>query len=90
VRELQDREAPRYDRQIAFFERILFDDGRQWACEQARGDVLEPAVGTARNLRHYPTGVRLTGVELSPEMLAIGRQRAEELSREVDLRVGDA
>ena len=89
VRRLQDREAPRYDRSISFFERVLFGDGRRWVCEQARGDVLELAIGTARNLAFYPAEVTLTGIELSPEMLAIGRRRAEQLGRRVDLRVGD-
>lgn len=90
VRKLQDREAPRYDRQISVFERILFGDGRRWVCEQARGHVLELAIGTARNLAHYPADVTLTGIELSPQMLAIGRRRAQQLGRRVDLRVGDA
>ena len=57
VRRSQDRNAPRYDRQISFFERILFAGGRQWVCEQAHGRVLEFAVGTARNLPHYPGDV---------------------------------
>lgn len=90
VRALQDKEAPRYDRQISFFERILFAGGREWACSQAEGDVLEIAAGTARNLPHYPAGVRVTGIELSPEMLAIGQSRAEELGHDADLRLGDA
>jgi ubiquinone/menaquinone biosynthesis C-methylase UbiE len=90
VRRLQDREAPRYDRNISIFERTLFGDGRRWVCEQARGQVLELAIGTARNLPYYPADVTLTGIELSPEMLAIGEQRADQLGRQVDLRVGDA
>jgi ubiquinone/menaquinone biosynthesis C-methylase UbiE len=90
VRRVQDKQAPRYDRQMGFFERILFEDGREWACSQVRGDVLEVAVGTARNLPFYAEDVRLTGIELSPEMLAIGRQRATDLGRDVDLRIGDA
>jgi ubiquinone/menaquinone biosynthesis C-methylase UbiE len=90
VRKLQDREAPRYDRNISLFERILFGGGRRWVCEQARGQVLELAVGTARNLPYYPADVALTGIELSPEMLAIARRRTEQLGRRVDLRVGDA
>jgi ubiquinone/menaquinone biosynthesis C-methylase UbiE len=90
VRRLQDKEAPRYDRQMGFFERILFEGGREWACSQVRGDVLELAIGTGRNLPFYAGDVRLTGVELSPEMLALARRRAEELNREVDLRLGDA
>jgi len=90
VRRLQDREAPRYDRQIAFFERILFAGGREWVCGQARGRVLELAVGTGRNLPYYPADVSITGVELSEQMLAIGRRFANELGRDADLRLGDA
>ena len=89
VRRMQDKEAPKYDRRIGFFERALFGGGREWVCSQARGDVLEIAAGTARNLPHYPSDVRLTGVELSPEMVAIARRRQKELGREADLRVGD-
>jgi ubiquinone/menaquinone biosynthesis C-methylase UbiE len=89
VRKIQDKEAPRYDRQISFFERVLFGGGREWVCAQAKGEVLELAAGTLRNLLHYPTGVRLTAIELSPEMAAIGRERAEKLGRAIDLRVGD-
>jgi ubiquinone/menaquinone biosynthesis C-methylase UbiE len=90
VRRLQDKEAPRYDRQMGFFDRVLFAGGREWACAQASGEVLELAFGTGRNLPYYPAEVRLTAVELSPRMLEIGRTRAEELGRKVDLRLGDA
>src|SRR5215218_7170017 len=90
VRRIQDKEAPRYDRQMGFFDRILFTGGREWACSQVNGEVLELAVGTGRNLPYYPADVRLTGIELSPQMLEIGRKRAEELGRDVDLRIGDA
>ncbi|MGH2954213.1 MAG: class I SAM-dependent methyltransferase [Solirubrobacterales bacterium] len=52
--------------------------------------MLEIAAGTARNLPHYPRAVRVTGIELSPEMLAIARQRAQDLGHGADLRQGDA
>ena len=90
VRRVQDKHAGGYDRQISFFERILFGDGREWVCSQAKGRVLELACGTARNLPFYPSDVELTGIELSPEMLALGRERAEELGHPADLRLGDA
>lgn len=90
VRAIHDKGAPRYDRQIGFFERVLFADGRQWATSQATGDVLELAVGTARNLPFYSADVTVTGVELSPEMLALARRRAGELGRAVKLQEGDA
>jgi ubiquinone/menaquinone biosynthesis C-methylase UbiE len=89
IRRIQDKEASRYDRQISFFERILFGGGREWVCSRAEGEVLELAAGTARNLPFYPKGIKLTAVELSPEMLAIARERAVELSHDVDLQLGD-
>jgi ubiquinone/menaquinone biosynthesis C-methylase UbiE len=82
--------APRYDKDISFFERVQFGGGREWVCSRAGGDVLEVAVGTGRNFQFYPSGVVLSGVELSPAMLSIARQRATELGLQVDLREGDA
>ncbi|GAA3646156.1 class I SAM-dependent methyltransferase [Lentzea roselyniae] len=90
LREVWDRYAPRYDRDISFFERIQFSGGREWVCPQATGDVLEVAVGTGLNLPHYPANVRLTGLDLSPAMLDIARTRAAELGREIELCEGDA
>jgi SAM-dependent methyltransferase len=90
TRQFYERDAAKYDGRIRFFERVLFAGGREWVCEQAEGEVLEIALGTGRNLPFYDQDVRLTGVELSPAMLAIARRRAEELGREADLRVGDA
>jgi ubiquinone/menaquinone biosynthesis C-methylase UbiE len=89
VRAVQDKQAPKYDRQISFFERILFGDGRAWVCSQARGQTLELACGTARNLPFYGADVELTGIELSPQMLAIARKRAKALRHPADLRLGD-
>jgi ubiquinone/menaquinone biosynthesis C-methylase UbiE len=90
LRRYWDRHARSYDRQMAFFERVLFGDGRQWICSQAAGDVLEVAIGTGRNLPLYPNGIRLTGVDFSPQMLQLTQRRAQELGRPVDLRLGDA
>lgn len=85
-----DKTAPSYDKQIAFFEKLQFSGGREWLGERARGRILEVAIGTGRNLPHYPADTTITGIELSPAMLAIARQRAADLGREVDLREGDA
>ncbi|MBE1610056.1 class I SAM-dependent methyltransferase [Actinopolymorpha pittospori] len=85
-----DKAAPSYDKQMAFFERVQFAGGREWLAERAQGRVLEVAVGTGRNLPFYAKDIELTGIELSPEMLAIARQRATELDISADLRQGDA
>jgi ubiquinone/menaquinone biosynthesis C-methylase UbiE len=85
-----DRHARSYDRQMAFWERRLFGDGRAWVCAQASGDVLEVAIGTGRNLPFYPPGIRLTGIDFSPAMLELARRQADRLGLDADLRVGDA
>ncbi|WP_439659511.1 class I SAM-dependent methyltransferase [Lentzea sp. HUAS TT2] len=90
LREVWDRYAPRYDRDIGFFERLQFSGGREWVCAQATGEVLEVAIGTGLNLPHYPADVRITGLDLSPAMLGIARTRAAELGSEVELHEGDA
>ena len=90
VQRVQDKAAPKYDRSMDRWDKVLFAGGRDWVCNQAKGDVLEIAIGTGRNLPHYPPEIRLTGVELSPKMLEIARKRAADLGREIELRLGDA
>src|SRR5690606_35431941 len=90
ARRAWDTVAPRYDRSMGWFERTLFAGGREWVCSRARGEVLELAVGTGLNLPFYPDDVRLTGVDLSPEMLAVARRRAADLRRRIELTEADA
>src|SRR5262245_3744606 len=91
VRGYFERLADRYDRAAAFGDRLLrVDAGRRWIGARATGDVLEIGVGTGLNLSYYPPEVRLTGMDISPNMLARARARAAELGRDVDLIEGDA
>lgn len=68
----------------------MFGDARSWICTQATGTVLEIAVGTGRNLPFYPHDIQLTGIDLSPAMLDIARDRASELGHAVELLEADA
>jgi ubiquinone/menaquinone biosynthesis C-methylase UbiE len=90
VRRVWEKGAPDYDKQIAFFEKIWFGGGRQWLGARARGRVLEVAIGTGLNLPFYPADTTIAGIDLSPAMLAIARQRAADLGVHVDLHTGDA
>lgn len=56
---------------------------------QASGQVLEIAVGTGRNLRHYPKACRITGVDFSPAMLEIARKESHRLDLNVRFLVMD-
>jgi ubiquinone/menaquinone biosynthesis C-methylase UbiE len=85
-----EKNAPAYDKQIALLERVWFGGGRAWLGARARGRVLEVAIGTGLNLAHYPDDITLTGIELSPAMLAIAGKRAADLGHTVDLHTGDA
>ncbi|MGH2555892.1 MAG: class I SAM-dependent methyltransferase [Actinomycetota bacterium] len=90
-RRIYAKEAARYGCETDFFERrLLGTEHRGWACSQARGDTLEVAIGTGLNLPHYPAEVHLTGLDLSPEMLAVAEARAKEIGRSIALMEGDA
>jgi ubiquinone/menaquinone biosynthesis C-methylase UbiE len=90
LRRYWDEHSHSYDRQMAFLDRKVFGDSRQWVCRAAAGDVLEVGIGTGLNLDSYPQDVSITGVDLSPGMLEQARRRAEASGRTVALRVGDA
>lgn len=90
VRRVWDQAASTYDRQIGFLERVWFTGAREWLGARARGRVLEVAVGTGRNLPFYAGDVELSGIELSPAMLAVARRRAADGPLKADLREGDA
>ena len=85
-----EKMAPRYDRDIQFWEKVQFGGGREWIGARAKGRVLEVAVGTGRNFDFYSRRVGITGVDLSPDMLDIARRHAIDLDLEVNLRVAAA
>jgi len=81
-----DRKSRNYDKEMAYWDRKLFGDSRQWACGRATGEVLEVAVGTGLNLPLYPEDVALTGIDWSERMLALAHERG----RDATLRQADA
>lgn len=90
IEERYQKVASSFDRATAIAERLVLRRLRRAVVPRARGRVLEVAVGTGQNLPFYDPEVVLTAVDLSPQMLAIARERAERLGRVVELRVEDA
>lgn len=82
--------APIYDSTV----NRLFMPGRKRAMEllnlQAGERVLIVGVGTGADLPFLPTGVDVTGIDLSQEMLAKARLKLDGCSASVQLIQGDA
>ena len=90
VARIYDRFAPLYD----WFDAPMYWLGgrarRARVVGEAHGDVLEVGVGTGRNLGLYPGDARVTGIDVSKQMLRRAERRARRLGRPVDLRCADA
>ena len=63
---------------------------RERILPRASGKVLEVAVGTGKNLHYYSEGCRIIAVDVSREMLSVGRRLAEKLSMNVSFSLTDA
>ncbi len=53
--------------------------------EGLAGRLLDAGVGTGRNIAFYPDGSEVTGIDLSPAMIARARWRSDKLGRDVEL-----
>ncbi len=84
-----NRLARVYDRMEAMSER-RFKPWREKLWSQARGNILEVGVGTGKNFSYHPRGAKVTGIDLSDQMLARAQEKARQLGRSLDLREGDA
>lgn len=84
------RLANNYDR----FFGAVFEPGRQLAVDKMKcrsGDrVLEVGVGTGLSLGHYPDGVQVCGIDVSPHMLDKAHARLNGQADRVTLELMDA
>jgi ubiquinone/menaquinone biosynthesis C-methylase UbiE len=91
VRDVYKRMARHYDRDMERgLSRRLVKRARPRVGQHVRGRLLEVGIGTGLSLEYYPSEIQVTGIDLSPEMLKHASQRAQQLGREVDLRLMDA
>ncbi|WP_224333928.1 class I SAM-dependent methyltransferase [Haloprofundus halobius] len=89
LRELYDDAASQFDR-VEPIDRLILGRSRRRLFSRASGRVLDVACGTGSNFPYLPAGVSVTGVDLSPEMLARARTRADEFGLDVRLQEADA
>jgi len=84
----------RLSRQYDRFFGPVFEQGRQAALRKmdcrAGDHVLEVGVGTGLSLDHYPEGVQVAGIDVSPEMLEHAQARVNGNADRISLAVMDA
>jgi ubiquinone/menaquinone biosynthesis C-methylase UbiE len=73
-----------YDFATAGLEVLIFRRLRSQLLKSAVGRVLEVAAGTGSNLAHYPAGVDIITVDLSPRMISKARQRGAQKAAVMD------
>lgn len=84
-----DRVAAIYDLYTAPMEALGGRRARHRLFGRARGRILELGIGTGLSLPCYPPGTELTGIDISPRMLARARRRAARMGLKADLQVAD-
>jgi len=85
----------RYARGYDFLFGTVFQPGRQEIIDrmdlQPGDHILEVGVGTGISLPLYPADVQVTGIDVSPEMLAVAEKRKAKWNlHNVELKVMDA
>ena len=78
--ERYQRIAPLYDLLDLPFERRRYRPLRPMLFEGMSGHLLDAGIGTGRNCAFYPPGAVVSGIDLSPAMLAIARTRCPTLA----------
>jgi len=79
-----------YDKVAALLDRTAVNRMRAELIARTAGDALEVAVGTGVNLRHYPAGTRLTGLDFAAKAVSAATRRATTLGIDWTPLVGDA
>ena len=86
TRKRYDRLARWYDLLEALMESWRFAAWRARLKDKIRGpSVLEVGVGTGKNMRFYPPGLSVKGIDLSPRMLERAQKRTAVLGLDVEL-----
>jgi ubiquinone/menaquinone biosynthesis C-methylase UbiE len=85
TRERYQRIAPLYDLLDLPFEYRRYRKLRPLLFAGMSGLILDAGVGTGRNLPFYPSGAKVTGIDLSAAMLARARQRLGQARAAVEL-----
>jgi ubiquinone/menaquinone biosynthesis C-methylase UbiE len=84
-----ERIAPLYDFLDLPFEYGRYRKIRPLLFQGLSGRLLDAGVGTGRNIPFYPRDAQVTGIDISPAMLARANRRRLSLGADVELRQMD-
>ena len=79
------RIAPAYDLLDWPFEYFRYRSLRRMLFTALSGNILDAGVGTGRNMDYYPPAATVTGVDVSPAMLARAEARRDRLDLDATL-----
>ncbi|AST58316.1 methyltransferase type 11 [Thermoanaerobacterium thermosaccharolyticum] len=67
--------------------------GKRWRkmlwSEVSGNTILEAGIGTGSNILYYPEGKNIYGIDFSPKMVEIAKDKAKRYGKDVDIRVMD-
>jgi ubiquinone/menaquinone biosynthesis C-methylase UbiE len=85
----------KWDFSSRFYDLLAYGPERRWAPDKRElfanmdGEVLFVAIGTGQDIRFFPPGRDIVGIDISPRMLTKARQRAARYPGRLDLRMMD-
>jgi ubiquinone/menaquinone biosynthesis C-methylase UbiE len=85
----------KWDFSSSFYDLLAYGPERRWApykrdlFAKMHGKVLFVAVGTGQDIRSFPPGRDIVGIDISPRMLAKAKIRGKNYPGSLDLRVMD-
>jgi ubiquinone/menaquinone biosynthesis C-methylase UbiE len=85
----------KWDFSSNFYDLLAYGPERRWApykrefFANMHGKVLFVAAGTGQDIRFFPPGQDIVGIDISPRMLAKAQARATNYAGSLDLRVMD-
>jgi ubiquinone/menaquinone biosynthesis C-methylase UbiE len=85
----------KWDFSSRFYDLLAYGPERRWAPDKRElfanmdGEVLFVAIGTGQDIRFFPPGRDIVGIDISPRMLTKARQRAANYPGRLDLRMMD-
>lgn len=81
-----DRAARSYDLMNGYGQELRWGPSKRRLFERMRGRVIFASIGTGQDIRFFPPGRDITGIDISAGMLERARPRAEAYAGRLELR----